>query len=114
MLIQNIGNSVSVAQPTGSISTDGPKVVSDAPKVDLPRRPSEAQLKVAVASMNNAVHQVHQSLEFSVDQASHTTVVKMMDTETGQVIGQFPSEAALAISQSIEQLQAGALLKRKA
>lgn len=114
MLIQNIGNSVSVAQPTGSVSSDGPRVVSDAPKLDLPKRPSEAQLKVAVDSMNSAVHQVHQSLEFSVDTASHTTVVKMTDTETGQLISQFPSEAALAISKSIEQLQAGALLKQKA
>ncbi len=114
MLIQNLGNAVPVAQPTGYISNDGPKVVTGNPHVVVPNRPSETQLKGAVDSMNNAMRQAHQSLEFSVDAASHTTVVKMTDTETGQVISQFPSDAALAISRSIEQLQAGALLQRKA
>lgn len=114
MLIQNLSNAVSVAQPSGYISNDGPKAVSSSPQVDVPQRVSESQLKVAVDSMNNAMRQAHQSLEFTIDAASHTTVIKMKDTETGQLISQFPSDAALAISHSIEQLQAGALLQRKA
>jgi flagellar protein FlaG len=114
MLIQNIGNAVPVAQLTGHISSDGPRVVSSSPQVGVTQQPSESQLKGAVDSMNSAMRQAHQSLEFTIDAASHTTVIKMKDTETGQLISQFPSEAALAISHSIEQLQAGALLKQKA
>lgn len=114
MLIQNLGNAATLAQPAGYISNDGPKVVSAPPPSGVTRPPSAAQLQGAVDTMNGAMRQVHQSLEFSVDTASHTTVVKMVDTETGQLISQFPSEAALAISKSIEQLQAGALLQRKA
>jgi hypothetical protein len=40
--------------------------------------------------------------------------VKMLDTSTGQLIRQYPSEEALAISRGIEQFQQGLLLKQKA
>jgi flagellar protein FlaG len=62
----------------------------------------------------------NQSLEFSVDPNTKTPVVKMTDTETGKVITQFPSEAVLAIAQSIDQYLSqheapqGLLLKQKA
>ncbi|MBZ0068923.1 MAG: flagellar protein FlaG, partial [Thiobacillus sp.] len=38
----------------------------------------------------------------------------MLDTSTGQLIRQYPSEEALAISRGIEQFQQGLLLKQKA
>ncbi|QLQ02359.1 MAG: flagellar protein FlaG [Thiobacillus sp.] len=41
-------------------------------------------------------------------------MVKMVDTSTGQLIRQFPSEETLAISRGIEQFQQGLLLKQKA
>jgi len=37
-----------------------------------------------------------------------------VDTETGDVIRQFPSEDMLAISRSIDRFQQGLLLKQKA
>jgi flagellar protein FlaG len=82
--------------------------------------PTAAQLHSAVDSINRALQQSNQSLEFSVDPTTKTPVVKMIDKETGNVISQYPSEQVLAIAQSIDQflndhqLQQGLLLQQQA
>jgi flagellar protein FlaG len=60
------------------------------------------------------MQQAGRNLEFSVDTDSHRTVVKMMDTSTGELIRQFPTESTLAISRGIDQFQQGLLLKQDA
>ena len=79
-----------------------------------PQQPSAEELKSAVAVINQAMQQANQALEFSVDTDTHKVVVKMVDTSTGQLIRQYPTEETLAISRGIEQLQQGLLLKQKA
>ncbi len=119
MIIQSISTSPG-ASPARLVSNDAPLVVADAPTKSVPQPPSAEQLKSAVDSINKAMKQSNQNLEFSVDPTTKTPVVKMMDTETGKVISQFPSEAVLAIAQSIDQylsdhqLQQGLLLQQKA
>lgn len=119
MIIQNVSASQG-ALPTRHISNDAPAVVADTHAVVAPQQPSPEQLKSAVASINRAMQHSNQSLEFSVDPNTKTPVVKMTDTETGKVISQFPSEAVLAIAQSIDQYLSqheapqGLLLKQKA
>lgn len=76
--------------------------------------PSPEQVRSAVAAINQALKHTNHSIEFSVDTDTHRTVVKMVDTSTGELIRQFPSDAALAISQGIEQYQQGLLLRKKA
>lgn len=119
MIIQNVSAGQG-AIPVRQFSNDAPAVVADTPAaVAAPQQPSTEQLKSAVANINKAMQQSNQSLEFSVDPNTKTPVVKMMDTETGKVISQFPSEQVIAIAQSIDeylsqhQLQ-GLLLKQKA
>jgi flagellar protein FlaG len=71
--------------------------------------PSIAQLQRLIASMNKAIQQSNSSM----DSNSEKTLIKLIDTSTGEVIRQIPSEEALAIAQSIEQIQQGLLLNRK-
>jgi len=113
--------------PTPSIS-DAP-VVAAAPtrvKVDAPappvapavkatstQQPTPEQLQAAVQTINQVMMQSHQSVEFSVDSVSKVPVMRMTDTQTGEVIRQYPTEQALAISRSIAQHQTGALLSQK-
>jgi flagellar protein FlaG len=119
MIIQNVSASQGVL-PARHVSNDAPVVVAETTTKVAPQQPSPEQLKSAVASINKAMQQSNRSLEFSVDPYTKTPVVKMTDTETGKVISQFPSEAVLAIAQSIDQylsqheLQHGLLLKQKA
>lgn len=104
-----ISNSMAV-MPSGNIGGDGSNVVafSPAPVVSSvvaspPVRPSGPQLQHIVDNINKTLKQSQQSLEFSVDTVTKTPVVRLRDTETGQVIRQFPSESALAVAQSIDQ-----------
>ena len=119
MIIQNVSASQG-ALPARHISNDAPVFVADTATKVTPQQPTSEQLKTAVDSINKAMQHSNRSLEFSVDPNTKTPVVKMTDTETGKVISQFPSEAVLAIAQSIDQylsqheLQQGLLLKQKA
>ena len=126
MLIQNVntGNTAQTVQTAKSTNNGSPKVV---PAVKTqPVAPAEQEngttqlsvneLKSAVNVINNALQQLNHALEFSVDNETKRPVVKMVDTETGELIRQIPSEETLAISRSIDQfqLQNGTLLKQKA
>lgn len=79
-----------------------------------PQPPSVEELKNAVAEINQVMRQANQALEFSVDSETHRTVVRMVDTSTGELLRQIPSEETLAISRGIDQFQQGLLLKQKA
>ena len=48
--------------------------------------------------------QRNQHLSFSVDDASGRMVVSVIDTQTSEVIRQFPGEEALAVSRRLQQL----------
>lgn len=127
MLIQNISSAVSAP---GFASDSGPVVVSaprsQAAPVELPQvavkaaaeqkatQPTAAQLKDAVDSLNEAMKQHNSNVEFSIDKDTRQTVIKVVESQTGQVIRQFPSEEILAVSRAIDQMQQGLLVKQKA
>lgn len=79
-----------------------------------PQPVSPEALDNAVAVINQAMQDSNQALRFSVDTDTQRTVVKMVDTSTGELIRQFPSDATLAISRGIAEFQQGLLLKQKA
>ena len=76
--------------------------------------PSIAQLQRLIISMNKAIQQSNSNLEFTIDKDSERILVKLIDTSTGDVIRQIPSDEVLAIAQSIEQMQQGLLLNKNA
>ena len=115
MIIQNTPYINQAGQPDIRAQVAAPvRAVSDIPAPNAPAQPSAEELKNAVATINQAMQQSNRSLEFSVDTNTQRTVVKMVDTSTGELIRQFPTETTLAISQEIEQFQQGLLLEQKA
>lgn len=129
MLIQNTGNMAHTPQPARPAGDGAPNVVVTRPNVEvqpsvpleLPQiaakpaaEPSAAQLRNAVDNINKALKQANRNLEFSVDESTNKQVVKLVDTETGDLVRQFPSEELLAISRAIDQIQQGLLLKQEA
>jgi len=82
--------------------------------VFAPAQPvTQEAVAAAVQSANAYVQSISSSIQFSLDQDSGRTVVKMVDTETEEVLRQFPSEEMLAISKSIDRMQ-GLLINREA
>lgn len=120
MIIQSVNTNHDVL-PVRTVSKEV-TVAAAEPKTRevIQQQPTSEQLKTAIDSINKAMQQSNHSLEFSVDSYTKKPVVKMIDTETGKVITQFPSEEVLAIAQSIDeflsqhQFKQGALLKQTA
>lgn len=75
--------------------------------------PSASELDTAVDSINDFISAVANNLEFSVDRDTERVVVKVIDKETHEVVKQFPSEEALAISKALDKLQ-GLMVKQTA
>lgn len=86
-------------------------VASDAKTASAPV--STEQVKQAAAAINTAIQSLSRGLQFSVDEDTHKTVVRVVDTQTNEVIRQMPSEEALAIAKALDKLQ-GLLLRQKA
>jgi flagellar protein FlaG len=53
---------------------------------------------------------VQSNLQFSIHEASGHVIVKVIDTETDEVIRQIPSEAILALAENAERLYGGKVL----
>ena len=78
--------------------------------------PSAEQLKEAVARMNKASQDKSQGLEFSIDNDSKRTVVKVIDQTTKEVLRQIPTPEALEIAKALEAKSstAGMLIQQTA
>jgi flagellar protein FlaG len=64
-----------------------------------------AALKKSAAALNAGAQPQHGSIEFSVDQSSGKTLLKVVDPETNTVLLQIPSKVALALSQDADKRQ---------
>jgi flagellar protein FlaG len=76
-------------------------------------QPSRQELDKAVKAVNDFVGEVNSSLNFSVDDDTGQTVVKVIDIATKEVIKQFPSEEMLAIAKALDSIK-GLLVQQKA
>lgn len=72
-----------------------------------------AKVEQAVNQVNQYVQTLSRDLQFSVDEDSGRTVVKVLDTETKEVIRQIPSEELLKIAKHLTD-GGGLLLKVQA
>jgi flagellar protein FlaG len=70
-------------------------------------------LREKVAQLNDYMQNMNRNLQFSVDDASGDTVVKVIDAETEEVVRQIPSEEILEARHAIEKYR-GVLLETKA
>jgi flagellar protein FlaG len=79
--------------------------------------PSAEQIQHMVDNANKSMEKSKSSLEFSVDNATNKTVIKVTEAQSGKVIMQFPSEEMLSVTRAIDHAQRpqqGMLLKEKA
>ncbi|MDD3352509.1 flagellar protein FlaG [Zoogloea sp.] len=76
-------------------------------------KPTLDQVKQAVDQVQQIVRPLAQSLQFSIDEDTHNTVVKIVDTETNKVIRQIPSEEMLQMAKALDKFT-GLLMKQQA
>ncbi|AMK32192.1 flagellar protein FlaG [Pseudomonas mosselii] len=84
-----------------------PAKVPEAAAVDDKPHTRE-DLEKAVGEIRDFVQSSQRKLDFSIDDSTGRVVVKVIATESGDVIRQLPSETALKLAQSLSE--AGSLL----
>lgn len=67
----------------------------------------------AVKSINAYIQNLRRDLQFTVDEGTDQIVVRVIDSETQEVIRQIPSEEVLALARSLEKNQ-GVILRAQA
>lgn len=118
MVIQQLS---SVTQPSGNVAPSDGSAPAKQPVASVTNanssQPSpaerDAQVKQVVERINQAIQSLSSNLNFSVDKDTGITVVKVMDTETNQLIRQIPGDEILSIAKAIDTLQ-GLIIRQKA
>jgi len=79
-------------------------------------QPSAEELSKAVDKANSFLQSVQRGLQFRVDKDTNTTVVKVVDSESGEVVRQIPPERTLEMLREMSEMQTktGSFLKESA
>lgn len=104
------------AVPQGAARAPATRLeTADAVKGTAPA-PTLEQVTEAVSQLNKSSQAKSQGLEFSVDNDSKRTIVKVVDQTTKEVLRQIPSPEALEIAKSLDALDSakGLLIKQTA
>jgi flagellar protein FlaG len=121
MLIQNLQGVPQAPPPASSSaasaagthpSLDVRSAAAAAPARAAPA-PAPAEVAAAVTQGNRAMAAMSASLTFEIDAATHSMVVKIVDTTDNSVLRQIPSQEMLDIAQALDKLQ-GLLLRDQA
>ena len=100
----SVRTAVAATAPVGAVAN----------AVDTPARASDPQaVKQAVAAANEAMKAIKSELDFSIDEATGKTIVRVVERETGTVIRQMPSKEMIEIAKALDRLQ-GLLVRNSA
>jgi flagellar protein FlaG len=108
MDINRIGTTPAATPPTvRSIAPESAPPVALAPvhKEAPVKEPSDKQLDEAIQTANKFLATTTNSIEFSIDKDSGRTIVKLVDSQTQEVVRQFPSNEMLAIAKDMSRFQ---------
>lgn len=102
--------------PTASQAEGGTSVAAPKPPVQAPQAappPTAQQVQEAVKEVARAVQAKANNLQFSIDEGTGKTIVKVVDSSTGDLIRQIPSVELLEIAKNIDRMQS-LLMRQKA
>lgn len=83
--------------------------------VDSPVKATEQkqQVEAAVKAVKEFIQPMAGNLEFQMDEETDQLVIKIVDSSSGELIRQIPSEEMLEIAKALDRLQ-GLLVRQKA
>lgn len=111
---------IDLPRPAASTAGSGTKArdLGPAPPVEQGEQGAEASqsataaqsqtnaedLREAVRELNSYVQNVQRNLQFSVDEGSERTVIKVIDAQTEELVRQIPSEEVLALARHLREM----------
>lgn len=81
-----------------------PVAQPEQPKVEQKAKPA-VDLQEVLADMNDYIQSVQRDLHFAVDEDLDTTVIKVVDRDTGELIRQIPEEVFLDLARKMKAEQ---------
>ena len=104
------GNAGAPAVAQAQLAQPRPEVQA----VQQPTAPQEQEnLEQTLQGAQEAAEAAGANLQFTIDKDSGKTIVKVVDTQTSEVIRQIPSEELLALARSMSKTE-GLLISQKA
>lgn len=100
---------VEIRQASNAVATQTEQSVAATNKTEASRQ----DLEDAVKAVNDFLKPINNAIQFSLDNESGKTIVKVIDVETKDVIRQFPSEEMMSIARAIDKMK-GLLVQQKA
>ena len=107
----NAGAAASKGAVIAAASDSGkklPGVVENQPVSDVQSKPEAkaepaVNLEIAVASVNSYVQSIQRDLQFTVDEELERTVIKVVDSGSGELIRQIPEDIFLELARNLKQ-----------
>ncbi len=93
-------SAVAPAVPAASTATATATATSDTGNT---KTPSREELDKAVKDLQDHADSTQRGLRFSIDDTTHQVVVKIIATDSGEVVRQLPSEAALKLARYLKE-----------
>jgi flagellar protein FlaG len=88
--------------PVAEKPSETPEVAkAQAPVAAKSRDSDDTKLKLAVQEIEKFVQSIKRNLEFSIDEHSGKVIVKVIASETGEIVRQIPSAEALKLADSL-------------
>ncbi|WP_083250665.1 flagellar protein FlaG [Acidihalobacter aeolianus] len=95
------GNTGQVAQQSGAVASGN----TSPPAQSLSGKLQPAEINKALVQVNDYLQQQSRTLQFSIDQTTHQTIIKVVDQSTGQVLRQIPPESMVILAQRLQEMQ---------
>ncbi len=119
-MVNDINYASQVASPVRSAPSTAQKgatshdVATGPAKPDVTNaKPNQGEVMDAMKKMQDFAQTISRDLNFSVDEESGEMVIKVIDSETDEVVRQIPSEEALRIARALDD-GSGFLMEAKA
>lgn len=87
--------------------------IQSQPQVHPEESSNREKLASAVSAANDFVSTVNNSVQFRIDDETGTSIVRVVDRQTNELIRQIPSEEMLAIAKALDTIK-GLLVQQKA
>ena len=69
---------------------------------DIPHDLSREEMSSLIDKLNNGVRDIHERLSFSVHEKTHRIIVKIINSETNEVVREIPPKDAIKLLEHIQ------------